>query len=57
LAHSLGLAVVAEGVETTAQFEFLRSLGCDSVQGYFFSRPLPAPECASFVDSWLAVAA
>jgi len=56
LAHNLGLAVVAEGVETTAQLEFLRSLGCDSAQGYFFSKPLPAQQCAAFVDSWLAVA-
>jgi EAL domain-containing protein (putative c-di-GMP-specific phosphodiesterase class I) len=57
LAHNLGLAVVAEGVETAAQLSFLRSLGCDGVQGYFFSKPLPAPECAAFIESWLAVAA
>ena len=56
LAHNLGLAVVAEGVETAAQLSFLRSLGCDGVQGYFFSKPLPAPECAAFIESWLAVA-
>ena len=56
LAHNLGLAVVAEGVETAAQLEFLRSLGCDGVQGYLFSKPLPAQACAAFVESWLAVA-
>ncbi|HEY6354496.1 MAG TPA: GGDEF domain-containing phosphodiesterase, partial [Burkholderiaceae bacterium] len=56
LAHNLGLAVVAEGVETAAELSFLRSLGCDGVQGYLFSKPLPAPECAAFIESWLAVA-
>ena len=42
LGHSLQLRVVAEGVETEAQAEFLRSLGCDEMQGYLLSRPLPA---------------
>jgi diguanylate cyclase (GGDEF)-like protein len=40
LAHNLKLKVVAEGVETQAQLDFLRSHGCDQMQGYFFSRPL-----------------
>jgi EAL domain-containing protein (putative c-di-GMP-specific phosphodiesterase class I) len=42
LAHALGLAVVAEGVETDGQREILRSLGCDELQGFFFARPMPA---------------
>ncbi|MBI3187455.1 MAG: EAL domain-containing protein, partial [Gammaproteobacteria bacterium] len=42
LAHSLDLSVVAEGVESTAQAEFLRGLGCEQGQGYLFSRPLAA---------------
>jgi len=41
LAHSLKLKVVAEGVETAPQIALLRSLGCDEVQGYYFSKPLP----------------
>jgi diguanylate cyclase (GGDEF)-like protein/PAS domain S-box-containing protein len=42
MAHNLGLKVVAEGVETASQLSFLGSHGCDQMQGYYFSRPLPA---------------
>jgi diguanylate cyclase (GGDEF)-like protein len=48
LAHSLGLSVVAEGVETQGQSDFLRERGCDSVQGYFYCRPGPAEIAAEF---------
>lgn len=44
LGHNLGLTVVAEGVETQAVWERLAALGCDTVQGYFISMPLPAGE-------------
>ncbi|MYN08631.1 EAL domain-containing protein [Pseudoduganella aquatica] len=46
LAHSMKLNVIAEGVETGQQLAFLRREGCDHVQGYYFSRPLPAAELA-----------
>ena len=42
MGHSLGLTIVAEGVETRDQYDFLRAHGCDRVQGYYFSRPVDA---------------
>ncbi|TME99220.1 MAG: EAL domain-containing protein [Chloroflexi bacterium] len=50
LAHDLGLAVVAEGIEDEVTWDYLAGLGCDVAQGYFISRPLPV---AAFGD-WLA---
>jgi EAL domain-containing protein (putative c-di-GMP-specific phosphodiesterase class I) len=44
MAHSLRLEVVAEGVETQEQWSCLRSLNCDQVQGFLFSKPLPAAQ-------------
>ena len=50
LAHGLGLSVVAEGVETPEQLQFLRECDCDAVQGYLICRPLSAEDMAG----WLA---
>jgi len=49
LAHSLGLRVIAEGVETEAQRDLLRASSCDEIQGYFVARPMPADETADFL--------
>ncbi len=51
LAHNLGLSVVAEGVETAAQLEQLRSFGCEKAQGYFFSRPGDSESISAFLHS------
>lgn len=49
MAHSLRLKVVAEGVETEAQLNYLRRHGCDQIQGYYFSMPLPAAHFAALL--------
>ena len=48
--HELGLIIVAEGVETKEQFEFLKDFGVERLQGYYFSRPLPETEFVKFID-------
>jgi EAL domain-containing protein (putative c-di-GMP-specific phosphodiesterase class I) len=49
LAHSMGLRVVAEGVENVEAWNLLRRLGCDLAQGYLISKPLPPHEVIAFV--------
>lgn len=51
LAHSLDMSVVAEGVETHAQLEFLRQLNCDHIQGYYFARPMPWGQLMQFLGN------
>ncbi|WP_165898338.1 EAL domain-containing protein [Tumebacillus sp. BK434] len=51
MAHSLNLKVIAEGVETDVQRQMLRERGCDEMQGYLISRPVPAPEFEALLHS------
>jgi len=55
LAHSLGLRMVAEGVETDVAYTALTRFGCDQAQGYFMSRPVPADELDHWLSRWRAV--
>jgi diguanylate cyclase (GGDEF)-like protein len=50
MSHSLGFQTIAEGVETAEQLAFLRECGCDEIQGYYFSKPLPAEQLVEFVN-------
>ena len=52
MAHSLGLNVIAEGVETEAQMQFLHAHACDEIQGFWLARPLPEDECLAFILEW-----
>jgi len=52
LAHSLGLPVIAEGIECPDQLRRLRSLGCEFGQGYLFSKALSAQDTRELLESW-----
>ena len=52
LGASLGMTTTAEGVETEAQLAQLRAEGCDEVQGYLFSRPVPVSEVTEVIHRW-----
>ena len=52
MGHSLGLNVIAEGVESEDQLEFLRQQGCDEIQGHWLSRPIDGERCLAFVRGW-----
>jgi EAL domain-containing protein (putative c-di-GMP-specific phosphodiesterase class I) len=52
IGHALGMAVIAEGVETEEQLRSLREGGCDSVQGYLFTRPLPPKELVRWLTEY-----
>ena len=51
MAHKLGVKVVAEGVETAAQVSFLRKHECDEIQGYYYSKPLPAETVVDLIPN------
>ncbi|MFA7281175.1 MAG: EAL domain-containing protein, partial [Sterolibacterium sp.] len=51
LGHKLGMEVIAEGVETAAQLKFLVSIGCEKIQGYLLSKPLPAGQAKDFIKN------
>ena len=53
LAKTLGWAVIALGVETADQLAVLRKLGCDIVQGYYFSRPITGEEATTLLETHL----
>ena len=50
LGHSFGMEITAEGVETEEQLAFLRSLGCDEIQGYYYARPMPWNDLVQFMN-------
>lgn len=52
LAGALHISVTAEGVETREQYEFFRDLGCDTIQGFYFARPMPADEFGRLLDTF-----
>jgi EAL domain-containing protein (putative c-di-GMP-specific phosphodiesterase class I) len=52
MARALGLNVVAEGVATQSQMEFLRDHHCDEIQGYWLSVPLESHRCLAFIRNW-----
>jgi EAL domain-containing protein (putative c-di-GMP-specific phosphodiesterase class I)/DNA-binding response OmpR family regulator len=52
MAKSLGAPVVAEGVENEEQYRLLRQIGCDYIQGYYFSKPLPVADFEAFSEKW-----
>jgi EAL domain-containing protein (putative c-di-GMP-specific phosphodiesterase class I) len=51
LGHNLGLKVIAEGVETDMEREFLVSIGCDELQGFLFSKPMAVPDLEAYIHS------
>ena len=57
MAHGLRLEVIAEGVETRDQWQFLRGLGCDFAQGYYFGKPMPSSEFESLLVERLGTSA
>ncbi len=57
MSHNLGLELIAEGVETKEEMEFLLENGCDNFQGYYFARPMPAKKIVEFCQAYRPVLA
>jgi EAL domain-containing protein (putative c-di-GMP-specific phosphodiesterase class I) len=57
MAHSFKMKVIAEGVETLGQYYFLKDRGCDEIQGYLLSKPMPANEIEVFLKNAFSVEA
>ena len=55
ISRFLNVPVVAEGVEEQAQYDKLREMGCEIIQGYYFSKPLPAEEFAALIEKEAAL--
>ena len=51
LSHNLNLKVIAEGVETEGQLQLLRANGCDEIQGFYFSKPVPAEDFMAMLQA------
>ena len=54
MAHNLGLKVIAEGVESEAQLEQLKSLECEYIQGFYYAKPMPADDFIEFIKQHTA---
>jgi EAL domain-containing protein (putative c-di-GMP-specific phosphodiesterase class I) len=50
MARAMGLTIVAEGVETYAQVQYLSRIGCDEIQGYYFYRPMTPNTCLNLIN-------
>ena len=51
LGHSLGMTMIAEGVESLEHLDTLKQFGCDEIQGYWLAKPMPAAECLAFIHA------
>ena len=51
MSHRMGLSVVAEGVETEEQYKILSGLGCDLIQGFYFSKPIKKSEFEEYISA------